>query len=239
MKKAMLSLFMILCLCNFTNAGILEDFLKGIPSFQSNQLDSDTTSAGLKEALSIGTRNAVLSVSKVDGYFKNEAIKILLPESLQNVANILSKISYQKQVDEFILSMNRAAEKAAPKARDIFLNAIKEMTIEDAFKILKGNDTAATDYLKEKTSDKLYESFKPIISKSMNEVGTTKAYKNMMGKYVLFIPFTGLESFDLDHYVTTKALDGLFYMIAQEEKKIRTDPAARVTELLRKVFGSN
>lgn len=178
-----------------------------------------------------------MSVSKVDGYFKNEAIKILLPKNIQNIANVLSKIGYQKEVDEFILSMNRAAEKAAPKAKDIFIYAIKDMTIEDAIKILNGGDTAATDYFKSKTFDKLYESFKPIISKSMNEVGTTKAYKDMTNKYISAIPFSGLESFDLDHYVTTKALDGLFYMIAVEEKKIRTDPAARVTELLRKVFG--
>lgn len=219
-------------------ASFLEDFLRGVQIPKQTEKDTDTVTAGLKEALLIGTGNAVISVSKIDGYFKNEAIKILLPKNIQNVANILGKIGYQKEVDEFILSMNRAAEKAAPKAKDIFISAIKEMTFEDAIKILRGNDTAATDYFKEKTFDKLYESFRPIISKSMNEVGTTRAYKNMTERYLSAVPFSGVESFNLDHYVTTKALDGLFYMVAQEEKKIRTDPSARVTELLRKVFGS-
>lgn len=237
MKIAVFSLCLLLFFSSSSQASFLEDFFKGIQLPQNRQRDSDTTIAGLKEALSIGTNNAVLSVSKVDGYFKNEAIKILLPKNIQNIANILNKIGYQKEVDEFILSMNRAAEKAAPKAKDIFITAIKDMTIEDAIKILNGGDTAATDYFKSKTFDKLYESFKPIISKSMNEVGTTKAYKDMTNKYISSIPFSGFEQFDLDHYVTTKALDGLFYMIALEEKKIRTDPAARVTELLRKVFG--
>lgn len=237
MRLTIFSLFLLLFCINSVEASFLEDFFKGVQLPQQSREDSDTTIAGLKEALSIGTNNAILSVSKVDGYFKNEAIKILLPKNIQNIANILSKIGYQKEVDEFILSMNRAAEKAAPKARDIFITTIKDMTIEDAIKILHGGDTAATDYFKSKTFDKLYEAFKPIISKSMNDVGTTRAYKNMTEKYISAVPFSGLESFDLDHYVTTKALDGLFYMIALEEKKIRTDPAARVTELLRKVFG--
>lgn len=237
MKITIFLLFLLLFFSSDANASFLEDFFKGVQLPQQTHRDSDTTIAGLKEALSIGTNNAVLSVSKIDGYFKNEAIKILLPKNIQNIANILSKIGYQKEVDEFILSMNRAAEKAAPKAKDIFINAIREMTIQDALKILNGGDTAATDYFKSKTFNKLYESFKPVISKSMNEIGTTKAYKDMTDKYISAIPFSGFESFDLDHYVTTKALDGLFYMIALEEKKIRTDPAARVTELLRKVFG--
>lgn len=233
------SIFFVLISTSSSKASFLEDFFRGFQLPQQADRDSETTIAGLKEALSIGTNNAILSVSKVDGYFKNEAIKILLPKNIQNVANILSKIGYQKEVDEFVLSMNRAAERAAPKARDIFITAIRDMTIEDAIKILNGGDTAATDYFKSKTFDKLYDSFKPIISKSMNEVGTTKAYKNLTDKYLAAVPFSGTESFNLDHYVTTKALDGLFYMVALEEKKIRTDPAARVTELLRKVFGRN
>ena len=132
--------------------------------------------------------------------------------------------------------MNRAAEKAAPEAAAIFVDAIKEMTFEDARKILNGGETSATDFFKEKTHDKIYGAFKPIISSSMDEVGATRSYKEMMGKYEA-IPFVGKESFNLDHYVTNKAIDGLFYMIGQEEKKIRTDPAARVTDLLKSVFG--
>lgn len=229
--------FVIILYAGHSSAGIFDDILRNLQLPEQSTTDTDTTVAGLKKALTIGTGNAVSAVSKIDGYFKNEAIKILLPENIQNIANILSKIGYQKEVDEFILSMNRAAEKATPKAKDIFISAIKEMTFDDARKILTGGETSATDYFKSKTFNKLYESFKPIISNSMNEVGTTKAYKNMMNKYTSMSPFFGMESIDLDHYVTKKALDGLFYMLALEEKKIRTDPSARVTELLRKVFG--
>ena len=191
----------------------------------------------MKEALSIGTGNAVVSTSKLDGYFANQAIKILLPDKIQKVADVLRKVGYQKQVDDFVLSMNRAAENAAPKARQFFVDAIKEMSFQDAMKILKGNETAATEYFKSKTFDKLYTAFKPPVSASMDKVGVTKSYKNMMGTYTKSIPFAKTESLDLDHYVTTKSLDGLFYMIGQEEKQIRTNPAARVTDLLKKVFG--
>jgi len=170
-----------------------------------------------------------------DGYFANQAIKILMPEKIRKVADVLGKVGYQKQVDEFVLSMNRAAEKAAPQAKSIFVGAIKEMSIEDAKKILNGGDTAATEFFKGKTSGKLYEAFKPIISSSMDEVGATRNYKDMMAKYTS-LPFMK-ESLDLDRYVTNKALDGLFFMVGQEEKKIRTDPAARVTDLLKTVFG--
>ncbi|MCX8034584.1 MAG: DUF4197 domain-containing protein [Thermodesulfovibrio sp.] len=150
MKKILILIIFTFVFASTANAGFLEDFFRGVQLPQQADRDSETTIAGLKEALSIGTNNAVLSVSKIDGYFKNEAIKILLPKNIQNIANILSKIGYQKEVDEFILSMNRAAEKAAPKAKDIFIMAIREMTIEDALKILNGGDTAATEYFKSK-----------------------------------------------------------------------------------------
>jgi hypothetical protein len=159
-----------------------------------------------------------------------------MPEKIQKVADVLKMAGYQKEVDDFILSMNRAAEKAAPQATSYFIDAIKGMTFEDATKILNGGDTAATQFFKSKTQDKLYTSFKPVISSSMNEVGVTRSYKEMMGQYES-LPFMSKESLDLDHYVTNKGLDGLFYMIGQEEKKIRTDPAARVTDLLKSVFG--
>ncbi len=226
-------------------AGPLDDVLKGVklPSVplqmggSGSNLDDDTVVSGLKEALSIGTGNAVSSASKLDGYFKNQMIKILMPEKIQTVANVLGKLGYQKQVNDFILSMNRAAEKAAPKARAYFVNAIKEMSFDDARKILNGGDTAATDYFKSKTSEQLFNEFKPVVSKSMNETGVTRSYKEMTGKYMSAVPFASMESLDLDQYVTNKSLDGLFYMVGQEEKKIRTDPAARITDLLKKVFG--
>ncbi len=198
-------------------------------------LDDSTISSGLKDALSVGTKNAVNLVSKANGYFGNKAIKILLPDKIQKGADLARKVGAQKQVDEFILSMNRAAEKAAPKAASYFADAIKEMSIDDARKILSGSNTAATEYFKSKTSSKLYNEFKPSVTESMNQVGVTKAYNAMMGK-VPSVPFGKQESVDLDHYVTNKALDGLFYMVGQEEKKIRTNPTARTTDLLKKVF---
>ena len=217
-------------------AGLLDTAIKGVGSPASEGISNDTAVSGLKEALSIGTENAVKNVSQTDGYFGNKMIKVLMPEKIQKVADVLSKVGYQKEVDEFILSMNRAAEKAAPKAASFFVGAIKEMSIDDARGILNGGDTAAMEFFRKKTHDQIYEAFKPIISTSMDEVGATRSYKNMMSKYES-IPFMDKQSLDLDHYVTNKSLDGLFYMVGQEEKKIRTDPAARVTDLLKTVFG--
>ena len=199
-------------------------------------LDDSTIASGLKEALAIGTKNAVNLVSTVNGYYGNEAIKILLPDKIQKAAELAGKLGYQKQVDELIQSMNHAAEKAAPKAASHFADAIKGMTIDDARKILSGGNTSATEYFKSHTSSKLYDEFKPSISESMNQTGVVGYYNAMMGK-VPAIPFAKPESVDLDHYITTKALDGLYHMVGQEEQKIRTNPVARTTDLLAKVFG--
>ena len=196
--------------------------------------DSDLVD-GLKEALAIGTKSAVQLVSQEDGYFGSEIIKIMLPEELKSAASTLRTVGFQKQVDEFVLSMNRAAEAAAPAALDIFVEAVKTMTFEDATDILGGGDTAATDYFKERTSEEIYAAFNPIISASMEEVGVTQTYKQIRDKYSS-LPFVQDIALDLDDYVTNRALDGLFYMVGEEEKKIRTDPAARVTDLLKRVF---
>ncbi|MGV8080726.1 MAG: DUF4197 domain-containing protein [Syntrophales bacterium] len=221
-------------------AGILDDLLNRLPEVKSGTSqagpDQKTTIAGLKEALAVGTKNAVKAVSKKDGYFGNELVKILLPEKVRTAADMAARLGFQKQVDGFILSMNRAAEAAAPKAADLFADAIREMSFDDARKILQGGDTAATDYFKARTSDKLYGEFKPVVAANMNKVGVTKAYKDMMAP-VESLPLVPKESLDLDHYVTGKAMDGLFLMIGSEEKKIRTDPAARVTDILKTVFG--
>jgi hypothetical protein len=214
------------------------DLLKAFPSASSRESQKNgTIASGLKEALSVGTKNAVNLLSKKDGYFGNEAVKILLPENIRKVGDFLRMVGYQEEVDAFILSMNRAAEKAAPRAVDIFADAIKSMSFEDARKIYNGGNTAATQYFKEKTSAKLAAAFKPDISLSMGQVGVTKAYKDMVGKYSALMPFASVEALNLDNYVTNKALDGLFYELGQEEAKIRANPAARTTELLRKVFG--
>ena len=198
--------------------------------------DEKTNAAGIKEALAVGTERAVKDLSKQNGYFGNAAVKILMPPSIQKVAEVARMAGFQKQVDEFILSMNRAAEAAAPLAARYFADAIRDMTFEDVRGILTGGDTSATDFFRRKTHDKLYEAFKPIVSEKVGEVGATRAYKDMMGRYEN-VPMMGKQSLDLDDYVTNKSLDGLFYMVGQEEKNIRTNPAARTTDLLKSVFG--
>lgn len=242
MRKGILfTVVIIVCSAAIAYAGFFEDLFKTVGvEPQAEDLDDGTIASGLKEALSIGTKDAVKSVSQVDGYFGNKAIKILIPENIQMVADVLSTVGYKEKVDNFVFSMNRAAEKAAPEALSIFVDAIKEMTFEDAKNILNGGDTAATDFFKDKTQGKIHDAFKPIISTSMDEVGVARTYKEMINKYEI-LPFVQTivkeDSINLDQYVTNKAVDGLFYMVGQEEKKIRTDPAARATELLKTVFG--
>lgn len=197
--------------------------------------DTNTIIAGLKEALSVGAKNGVGKVSKVNGYLGNELIRIPAPESVRKIETMLRKLGFHKEVDQFVTSMNRAAEKAAPQALSFFAGAVKDMTIPDAVKILHGSDTAATDFLKSKTYKRIYDSFRPVVTSAMNDVGVTRAFKELMDK-AASIPLLKREVVDLDHYVTSKALDGLFVVVGQEEKKIRKDPTARVTELLKTVF---
>jgi hypothetical protein len=230
------ALLMILISSQIVFAGILEDIYKKLEAPAASSLSEDTIISGLKEALSTGTTKAVGLVSAENGYLRNEAIKILLPEKIQAMSEILRTAGYSKEVDAFILSMNRAAEKAAPKAKPILISAVKEMNFQDAKNILNGPNDAATQYFKEKTSTKLSEAFKPAISASMNKTGVTKSYKALKNRYLSVLPLSTTESIDLDNYVTRKALDGLFLMLGEEEAKIRTNPAARTTELLKKVF---
>lgn len=190
---------------------------------------------GLKEALSIGTGNAVGVLSKTDGYFKNPSVKILLPESIQRVEPLLAAAGFGQQVTDFELSMNRAAERAVPEAKTIFVDAVKQMSFQDAEKILRGRENEATLFFKEKSSGRLRELFKPIAHDAMAEVGVTRQFQGI-NQQLGMIPMAGQLNLDLDGYVTEKALDGLFLMIAAEEKKIRQNPAARVTDILKKVF---
>lgn len=216
----------------------LDRLLKSIGGSEKGSGLSDVKiGSGLKEALKIGTENAVHFTGKKDGFFLNQAIKILMPEKLRTFEKGLRAVGYGPEVDEFVLSMNRSAEKATPFAKQIFWDAIGEMTFDDVRKILSGNDTAATDYFKGKTTGKLTDVFKPIVSDAMNEVGVTRQYKQLVGRYES-IPFVKKESFDVDQYVVTKALDGLFHMVGEEETKIRKNPTARTTDLLKEVFGS-
>jgi uncharacterized protein DUF4197 len=209
---------------------------KGSTDAKAGTSDDKTNTAGIKEALAVGTERAVSSLSRVDGYFGNASVKIPMPSNLQKVADVARMAGYQKQVDEFILSMNRAAEAAAPLASRYFGDAIREMSLQDVRGILSGGNTAATQYFRGKTNDKLYTAFKPVVSQKVGEVGVARTYKDMMGRYDS-VPLVSKQSLDIDDYVTNKSLDGLFYMVGEEEKKIRANPAARTTELLKTVFG--
>lgn len=199
-------------------------------------LGDDKIISGLKEALRVGTEKAVNLIGNTDGFLKNEAIKILLPETLQSMDKALRLAGFGPQVDEFVVNMNRAAEQAAPLAKPIFKDAVANMSFDDAKKILNGGDTAATDYFKAKTRDQLATAFKPEVEKTMNQVGVIAQYNQLVGQYSS-LPFVQGPSFNVDDYVVGKSLDGLFYTLAQEEQKIRTDPAARITPLLKEVFG--
>ena len=199
-------------------------------------LSNDKIAGGLKEALTKSTGTAVASTGRVDGYFKNQVIKILLPSQLQTVGKGMRMMGMGAQLDELELSMNRAAEQAAPAAKQIFINAITKMTFEDARKILSGGDTAATDYFKKTSTTELTQAFTPIVHQSMENVGVIKQF-NAIAQNSMAGPLLGGQSFNLDSYVVGKALDGLFYELGQEEKQIRTDPAAQTTALLKEVFG--
>ena len=201
-----------------------------------SSITNDEMVQGLKEALEIGTQNAVAAVSKVDGYYRNPDIEIPLPEEIEKAGKYLRLAGYGSKVDDFEQSMNRAAEQAAPEAKQMFLGAVKEMKIEDAQKILDGTDNAATSYFKDKTYARLQKIFKPIVKDTMGQVGVTRQFQDINNK-LSSIPLADKASVDIDQYVTDKSLDGLFFMLAGEEKKIRQDPAARVTDILKKVFG--
>ena len=215
------------------------DFFKGFKKAIGIEqgLTEDKIIEGLKEALRIGSTNAVNMVSETDGYFKNPKIKIPLPAQVQNIEKIFRATGYGSLVDSFEWSMNRAAEKAAPQAKTLLWESIKQMGFDDARKILNGRDNEATLYFKDKTSDRLGEIFKPIVHDSMTQVGVTRLYQEMETKIRSLRLLNNLMPFDLDQYVTGKALDGLFLMLADEERKIRENPAARVTDLLKEVFG--
>jgi len=217
----------------------VEGILKGTRQIFGGKgsLSEDRIVAGLKEALTVGTGNAVDLVSSVNGYYRRPEIKIPLPGPVKKVETVLRTVGFGDKVDEFEYSMNRAAEAAAPAAREIFVNAVKGMTFADARQILQGRENEATLYFEGKTRGRLHEIFKPIVSDSLADVGATRRYQEL-DERIRTIPFADAFRFDLNDYVTDGALDGLFYMLAREERKIRQNPAARVTDLLKDVFGS-
>jgi uncharacterized protein DUF4197 len=191
---------------------------------------------GLKEALVIGAKNAAQLASRVDGFYKNPAIFIPFPPEAKRMKATLESLGLKSQVDRFVMTLNRAAEEAAKEAAPIFLNAIKELTIQDAFQILKGPDDAATDYFRRHTTAQLTTAFRPIVGRAIEKVEVTKYWNPLVTQYNR-IPFLRKVNPDLDAYVTERAISGLYYLIANEESKIRKNPAARITEILRRVFG--
>lgn len=237
LQKKIFQFFVILFFILITTfkASAQFDWLSEIFNSQKHLSDKKIVS-GLKEALKVGIQNAIKTTGKPNGYFNNESIKILLPEKFEILDKTLRTVGAGEKLDEFILSMNRAAEKAAPEAKDIFLDAIFDMTFDNVITVYKGGDTAATDYLKEKTYSKLVEKYQPTVKETLAKYDVTKKYNEIVDKYES-IPFVNkFMALDLDHYVLQKALDGLFHVLGEEESKIRKDPAARVTKLLREVF---
>jgi hypothetical protein len=231
--------YIIIFLAAVTLAGMSCDTLKSIQDQVSGPapLTEAEIVSGLKQALEVGTGNAVGILNKTDGYFGDALVKILFPADAQRAADKLRQIGMGKLVDDFILTMNRAAEKAAAEAKPIFVDAVKGMTFADARNILQGPDNAATEYFKGKTTPALTSKFSPVISTALNQSNATKYWTDITTTYNKIPLVTKVET-DLVKYTTGKALDGLFMKLAAEEKKIRTNPAARVTELLQKVFGS-
>lgn len=203
----------------------------------NSQPTTEEVVSGLKEALKQGTNNGTEQLSKVDGYFGNIAIKILMPADAKVVEDKMRQLGFGSMVDNAISSMNKAAEAAAPQAKAIFVNAVTSMTFSDAWGILKGGDNAATNYLKQTCTAQLTTAFKPIIQTKLNEVGATKYWSDLFTQYNK-IPFVTPVNSDLPSFVTQKALEGLFYTIAQEELKIRKDPMGQALDILKKVFGS-
>ncbi|MDR0793985.1 MAG: DUF4197 domain-containing protein [Chitinophagaceae bacterium] len=233
-----------ICLLTAFSCSVHAQGLKGLisnvtgkkNSTNSSSSSSNEIASALKEALTIGAQKGADQLSAVDGFFGNAAVKILMPPDAQKVEKTLRSMGLGKQVDDAILSMNRAAEDAAKSAASIFIDAIKSMTIQDAIGILNGGDTAATGYLRTKTSASLTIAFKPTIDASLKKVNATKYWATVTTSYNK-IPFTTKVQTDLTVYVTGKALDGIFYEVAQQEKLIRKDPIAQTTDLLKKVFG--
>ncbi len=223
----------------FSQGGLLggaKNALKKVTGGNGSSLSSEEIIAGLKEALSKGANNSAGKLSQVDGFLADAAVKILMPEQVQKVEKKMRMLGMGKMVDNAILSMNRAAEDAAKSAAPIFLDAIKGMSISDALNILRGPDTAATGYLKKSTTNPLTEAFRPVIETSLAKVDATKYWKDVFSVYNKFS--SEPVNTDLSAYVTERSLKGIFYYVAEEEKKIRKDPAARGTELLKKVFGN-
>jgi hypothetical protein len=238
MRTLLLTVTLALC-CSTYSAAQLDDILKkageALEQRDTSGLSDNKIISGLKQALRVSTGKAVAITGKPDGFLKNEAIKIVLPPKLETVGRGLRMFGMGSKVDEFEVGMNRAAEQATPQAKQIFLAALQKMTFDDARHILTGGDTAATEYFKRASSADLTTAFSPVVHRSMEHIGVVQQYdqvlKSAPGGSAL------AAQFDLDKYVVGKTLDGLFYELGEEEKRIRKNPAAQTTALLKEVFG--
>jgi len=207
-------------------------------STTSSSLDNKTVISGLKQALEKASQYAVNSLGQENGFLNNKDVRIPMPDSLGKVEKTLRKLGASRYADEFVETMNHAAEKAIVEAGPVFIEAIRNMSIEDGMKILKGGDNSATDFFRKTTELSLTTKMLPITKNMTDTVGVTSSYKKMTGKLGFARQYLSEDVVDLDRYITRKSLDGLFLMVAREEKKIRSDPVARTTDLLKTVFGA-
>lgn len=218
----------------FTGCATLRDV--NLDDILTAPLDEETVAAGLREALKVGTGRAVTNTSATDGFLANELIRIALPSDLQGAAGTLRDLGQGDHVDTFVVLMNRAAEQASALAVDPFVDAVRHMTLADAFSILDGPQDAATSFFRTQTEDNLRQRFRPVVSGTMRETGLYDDYEELLALYDI-LPIGDKPSLDLTGHITDRTLDGLFQMLAQEEGRIRSDPVARTTDLLRRVFG--
>lgn len=237
MKKLLFAILLLPLVSNAQLGGLINKAKDKVSQVtgNSNSLSNADIASGLKEALNKGIDKQVTKLTATDGFYKNEMVKILLPEELQKVDKTLRSVGMDKLADEGLLVLNRAAEDAVKEATPIFVSAVKNMTFNDAKNILMGNDRSATTYLEKTTSTQLYDKFSPVVKTSLDKVGADKVWATIIEKYNS-LPLTKDVNPNLTDYVTSKAMDGVFTMIAVEEKEIRTDLSSRTSDLLKKVF---
>lgn len=246
LARNLIAAFVVVAVASLASGAGFLDLFKRKPASGQDAAETHSLAAlsqeqlvgGLKEALGKGVEQAVASLGKADGFLKDAKVKIPMPESLQKVEKTLRALRQEKLADEFVTTLNRAAEQAVPEAAAVLGDSVKQMSIADAKSILTGTNNAATQYFRRTSETNLYARFLPIVKNATEKTGATSAYKNMMGKASFAGSFLGPDAGDIDAYVTRKTLDGLFLKIAEQEKLIRENPVARTTDLLQKVFGA-
>ncbi|TXI85865.1 MAG: DUF4197 domain-containing protein [Crocinitomicaceae bacterium] len=243
MKKIIKNVFLASTVISLSACDVLQEVASSLPTGTTTTTPSLTNSeviSGLKEALNVGIKNSVSRTSITDGFLKNDAIRLPFPQDALKVKQKAIELGLSGQVEKFETTLNRAAEDATKTALPIFVDAITNMSIQDGFKILNGGEGAATKFLKDNTTSKLVAAFSPKVAESISRVKLTDYWNPIINKYNSVMTITGGEKMnpDLNAYVTERAIAGLFKLVEDEENKIRKDPAARVSDILQKVFGS-